>query len=174
MPFTCAASASITRTMSREHSLISHRYSVPTSDTFIHDFVSSRSYALHQTMWRQRRYIGYVRSRPRNRSTDMLIVSRKPSPWSRRKRRETPPSRPETLTRLTSSTGEQTTQQECPRWTTYCSEALAIDPHNRSTNAKLYFNRATVAAKLKRTAESIADCDKALELDPSYTKALLR
>merc|ERR1712183_377748 len=42
------------------------------------------------------------------------------------------------------------------------------------TNAKLYFNRATVAAKLKRTAESIADCDKALELDPSYTKALLR
>merc|ERR1712110_218097 len=54
------------------------------------------------------------------------------------------------------------------------SEALAIDPHNRSTNAKLYFNRATVAAKLKRTAESIADCDKALELDPSYTKALLR
>ena len=54
------------------------------------------------------------------------------------------------------------------------SEALAIDPHNRSTNAKLYFNRATVAAKLKRTSESIADCDKALELDPSYTKALLR
>merc|ERR1719328_279783 len=43
------------------------------------------------------------------------------------------------------------------------SEALAIDPHNRSTNAKLYFNRATVAAKLKRTAESITDCDKALE-----------
>ena len=54
------------------------------------------------------------------------------------------------------------------------SEALSIDPHNRSTNAKLYFNRATVAAKLKKQSESIADCDKALELDPGYTKALLR
>jgi len=54
------------------------------------------------------------------------------------------------------------------------SEALQIDPFNRSTNAKLYFNRATVAAKLKKIAESIADCDKALELDPNYTKALLR
>jgi hypothetical protein len=31
-----------------------------------------------------------------------------------------------------------------------------------------------VAAKLKKQAESIADCDKALELDPNYTKALLR
>ena len=38
----------------------------------------------------------------------------------------------------------------------------------------MYFNRATVAAKLKKIAESIADCDKALELDPNYTKALLR
>ena len=31
-----------------------------------------------------------------------------------------------------------------------------------------------MAAKLKKQAESIADCDKALELDPNYTKALLR
>ena len=54
------------------------------------------------------------------------------------------------------------------------SEALSIDPHNRSTNAKLYFNRATVASKLKKQSESIADCDRALELDPNYTKALLR
>lgn len=54
------------------------------------------------------------------------------------------------------------------------SEALQIDPCNRTTNAKLYFNRATVASKLKKTAESISDCDKALDLDPNYTKALLR
>ena len=56
----------------------------------------------------------------------------------------------------------------------FFSDALCIDPYNRTTNAKLYFNRATVASKLKKTADSIADCDKALELDPNYTKALLR
>lgn len=54
------------------------------------------------------------------------------------------------------------------------SEALLIDPCNRSTNAKLHFNRATVAAKQKKTAECIADCDRALDLDSGYTKALLR
>ena len=54
------------------------------------------------------------------------------------------------------------------------SEALSIDPHNRSTNAKLYFNRATVAAKLKNQKEAITNCDRALDLDPNYTKALLR
>ena len=54
------------------------------------------------------------------------------------------------------------------------SEALEIDPNNKSTNAKLYFNRATVAAKQKKTDQSIADCTRALELDPGYIKALLR
>lgn len=54
------------------------------------------------------------------------------------------------------------------------SEALLIDPCNRSTNAKLHFNRATVAAKQRKSDECIKDCDRALELDPSYTKALLR
>jgi len=54
------------------------------------------------------------------------------------------------------------------------SEALAIDPCNKFTNAKLYFNRATVAAKLKRLEDSIKDCSSALELDDKYLKALLR
>jgi len=54
------------------------------------------------------------------------------------------------------------------------SEALEIDPCNKFTNAKLFFNRATVAAKLKKVEESISDCSSALELDPKYLKALLR
>lgn len=32
------------------------------------------------------------------------------------------------------------------------SEALLIDPQNKYTNAKLYFNRATVATKVSRNA----------------------
>merc|ERR1712193_35283 len=35
-------------------------------------------------------------------------------------------------------------------------------------------NRATVAAKLKRFAESVSDCDEALKLDEKYLKAFLR
>jgi len=54
------------------------------------------------------------------------------------------------------------------------SEALEIDPYNKFTNAQLYFNRATVAAKLKRLEDSIKDCTSAIELDKKYLKALLR
>ena len=35
------------------------------------------------------------------------------------------------------------------------SEALKIDPCNRKTNAKLYFNRAIVAAKVRTTDKSL-------------------
>ncbi|KAI5792421.1 hypothetical protein DFH27DRAFT_485427 [Peziza echinospora] len=51
------------------------------------------------------------------------------------------------------------------------TQALAVDPDNKGTNAKLYQNRAITNTKLKAWAESIADCDEALKLDPSYTKA---
>jgi len=54
------------------------------------------------------------------------------------------------------------------------SEALKIDPCNRKTNAKLYFNRAIVAAKMKKYKESVSDCNAALELDENYLKAILR
>jgi len=57
---------------------------------------------------------------------------------------------------------------------TLYSEALKIDPFNKHTNAKLFFNRATVAAKLKKLRESIQDCTSALELDAKYIKAVLR
>ena len=120
MPYTCVVSASIMRTMWNGPSLTSLRYSATTTGAaFIHSFLSPRFYALHQTTWRQRRYIGYARSCPWNCSTDILIVSRKQSPWSRRKRRETPPSRLETLTKLINSTGKQTKCQHlifCSQW----------------------------------------------------------
>ncbi|XP_029649856.1 dnaJ homolog subfamily C member 7 isoform X1 [Octopus sinensis] len=54
------------------------------------------------------------------------------------------------------------------------TEALLIDPHNKYTNSKLYFNRATVSAKLKKLEESVEDCTKAIELDDYYIKAYLR
>jgi len=54
------------------------------------------------------------------------------------------------------------------------SQALQIDPCNKATNAKLYFNRATVAAKLKKFQDSIADCDEAVKLDDKYLKAFVR
>ncbi|XP_003701178.1 tetratricopeptide repeat protein 2 [Megachile rotundata] len=54
------------------------------------------------------------------------------------------------------------------------SEALAIDPQNIVTNAKLHFNKAIVAAKLGRLNESVIECTEALKLDENYLKALLR
>ena len=54
------------------------------------------------------------------------------------------------------------------------SKALKIDSCNRVANAKLYFNRATTSYKLDKPEDVIDNCDKALELDPTYTKALLR
>ena len=54
------------------------------------------------------------------------------------------------------------------------SEALAIDPHNIVTNAKLHFNKAVAAAKLRRLNESVVECSEALKLDENYLKALLR
>ncbi|XP_066245898.1 dnaJ homolog subfamily C member 7 [Euwallacea similis] len=54
------------------------------------------------------------------------------------------------------------------------TEALQIDPLNRKTNSKLYFNRATAYSRLIKIKEAIADCSSALILDETYLKALLR
>ncbi|XP_026667389.1 dnaJ homolog subfamily C member 7 isoform X2 [Ceratina calcarata] len=54
------------------------------------------------------------------------------------------------------------------------TEALAIDPQNVATNAKLHFNKGMVAAKLGRLKESVTECSEALKLDANYLKALLR
>jgi DnaJ family protein C protein 7 len=50
-------------------------------------------------------------------------------------------------------------------------KALEIDPSNKLTNSKILQNRALCHSRQKSWKEAIADCDKALELDPGYTKA---
>ncbi|KAK4668820.1 uncharacterized protein QC764_710820 [Podospora pseudoanserina] len=51
------------------------------------------------------------------------------------------------------------------------TKALEVDPANKGTNSKLYQNRALCRIKLKQYDEAIADCEKAVSLDPSYLKA---
>ncbi|KAI0143553.1 hypothetical protein GGR57DRAFT_349590 [Xylariaceae sp. FL1272] len=51
------------------------------------------------------------------------------------------------------------------------SSALGVDPTNRGTNSKLLQNRALCRLKLKQYDEAIADCERAVSLDPSYMKA---
>ena len=51
------------------------------------------------------------------------------------------------------------------------TQALEVDAQNKGTNSKILQNRAMCLTKLKKYKEAIADCTRALELDPSYTKA---
>lgn len=51
------------------------------------------------------------------------------------------------------------------------STALEIDPTNKGTNSKILNNRAMCYTKLKQWDNVIKDCDQAIKLDPSYTKA---
>jgi DnaJ homolog subfamily C member 7 len=51
------------------------------------------------------------------------------------------------------------------------TEALEVDPLNKGTNSKILQNKALCLIKLKDYAGAIADCDRALQLEPSYTKA---
>jgi DnaJ family protein C protein 7 len=54
------------------------------------------------------------------------------------------------------------------------TEALGIDPTNRSINAQLFYNRAIVCSRLGRLNEATADCSSALKLDENCRKALLQ
>ncbi|KAH7382296.1 hypothetical protein BKA66DRAFT_464194 [Pyrenochaeta sp. MPI-SDFR-AT-0127] len=51
------------------------------------------------------------------------------------------------------------------------SQALEVDPSNKNTNSKILQNRALCHTRQKSWKQAIADCERALELDPSYTKA---
>ncbi|TFJ88358.1 hypothetical protein NSK_000707 [Nannochloropsis salina CCMP1776] len=54
------------------------------------------------------------------------------------------------------------------------TEALAVDPSQKAVNAKMFNNRATAYAKMRKHTEAVADCKRALALDPQYLKALKR
>lgn len=54
------------------------------------------------------------------------------------------------------------------------TEALNIDPLNKKTNAKLYFNRANVLSQQNKLKEAVENCSMAIKLDDTYMKALLR
>ena len=54
------------------------------------------------------------------------------------------------------------------------TEALAIDKLNTLLNAKLYFWRATNAAKLNKLSDTVDDCTLAVQLDKGYTEAFVR
>jgi len=51
------------------------------------------------------------------------------------------------------------------------TSALDIDLANKQTNAKMLRNMATAKIQLKQYDEAIADCEKAISLDPSYINA---
>eukprot|EP01016_Furgasonia_blochmanni_P037726 TRINITY_DN4473_c0_g1_i13.p1 TRINITY_DN4473_c0_g1~~TRINITY_DN4473_c0_g1_i13.p1 ORF type:complete len:798 (+),score=210.17 TRINITY_DN4473_c0_g1_i13:126-2396(+) len=56
----------------------------------------------------------------------------------------------------------------------FYSEALKIDPTNQALNSIIYSNRAAAFMKGGRTSEGVADINKAIELNPCYSKAYLR
>lgn len=51
------------------------------------------------------------------------------------------------------------------------TDALEIDPTNRSINSKLLQNRAMCRIKLKDFDTAISDCDRAIKFDSKYVKA---
>lgn len=54
------------------------------------------------------------------------------------------------------------------------NEALAIDPLNKDTNSKLYYNRALVNTKLGNLKDAVNDCNEALKINDKYLKAILK
>ncbi|KAL8802262.1 MAG: hypothetical protein Q9182_003913 [Xanthomendoza sp. 2 TL-2023] len=50
-------------------------------------------------------------------------------------------------------------------------QALEVDPNNKAINSKLHQNRAMALIKLKDYKSAISDCDRAIALDATYTKA---
>ena len=54
------------------------------------------------------------------------------------------------------------------------TEAIAIDPRNKGTNASLFAERAEVYFNTDKIPECIQDCEASLAIDPHYQAALLQ
>lgn len=54
------------------------------------------------------------------------------------------------------------------------SEALNLDPYNKKLNSIIYSNRALCHMKIGEKIKALEDLNKSLELDPNYTKSLVR
>lgn len=79
-----------------------------------------------------------------------------------------------TVQRLDRMKGEGNDEYKAGRWQSALEKytaALEIDPANKGTNSKILQNRALCHTKLKQYDEAIADCERAISLDPSYLKA---
>ncbi|KAL2018895.1 hypothetical protein VTK56DRAFT_10262 [Thermocarpiscus australiensis] len=79
-----------------------------------------------------------------------------------------------TVQKLERMKEEGNSQYKAGRWQaaldTYTA-ALEVDPSNKGTNSKILQNRALCRIKLKQYEDAIADCDRAVSLDPQYIKA---
>ncbi|KAM7200255.1 DnaJ subfamily C member 7 [Rhypophila sp. PSN 637] len=79
-----------------------------------------------------------------------------------------------TVQKLERMKEEGNSEYKAQRWQSALDKytaALEIDPTNKGTNSKILQNRALCRIKLRQYDEAIADCEKAVSLDPTYTKA---
>ncbi|KAG9247298.1 hypothetical protein BJ878DRAFT_493256 [Calycina marina] len=69
---------------------------------------------------------------------------------------------------------EGNAEYKASRWASAIDKyqaALEVDPLNKGTNSKILQNRALCRIQLKDYKGAIVDCEKAISIDPSYTKA---
>ena len=79
-----------------------------------------------------------------------------------------------TVQKLERMKEEGNSQYKAGRWQAALDQytsALDVDPTNKGTNSKILQNRALCRIKLKQYDDAIADCEKAISLDPQYMKA---
>jgi len=54
------------------------------------------------------------------------------------------------------------------------TECLTLDPQHKGMNAILFCNRAAALTSISKDEEALEDCNRAISLDESYTKAFIR